>query len=290
MVRPAPRDRDSLPVLTETHAVVEEKGLPEDVADRIGEYVQHSGGLAQVVELLRADAKLQANADVKAGVDDMALLTTYTDALGVSDRISFDLSLARGLDYYTGVIYEVILTRPAQSKTAKDDEVHVGSIAAGGRYDGLVGMYGKKTIPCVGVSFGVDRMFGLLEARQAAAAGGRRRESPVDVYVMAAGGGKAFDGLLPERMRVARELWAAGIRADFQAKVKAKLLQQFKAAGDTPVGVILGQDELARGEVRLRLLNRGGNEGEARDEGRLVKRAELVSEITKMLAGAAPGV
>jgi histidyl-tRNA synthetase len=72
--------------------------------------------------------------------------------------ISFDLSLARGLDYYTGVIYEVVLI---------DGTSQVGSIAAGGRYDSLVGMFsasGQQT-PCVGVSIGVERVFTIIEKR-----------------------------------------------------------------------------------------------------------------------------
>ena len=78
--------------------MVEEKGLAEDVADKIGEYVKHKGG-REVVNLLKADEKLAADPTAKKGIDDMELLFTYLDAFGVADRVSFDLSLARGLDY-----------------------------------------------------------------------------------------------------------------------------------------------------------------------------------------------
>ena len=104
----------------------------------------------------------------------MTLLASYVEAFGIADKISFDLSLARGLDYYTGLIYEVINLPPkaeegqaSGKKSKKDDPAsQVGSIAAGGRYDNLVGMYGKPTVPCVGISFGVDRIFTILEARR----------------------------------------------------------------------------------------------------------------------------
>lgn len=79
-------------------------------------------------------------------------------------QISFDLSLARGLDYYTGVIYEaVLLQTPAQAEEC----LSVGSVAAGGRYDGLVGVFDPKghTVPCVGLSIGVERIFAILEER-----------------------------------------------------------------------------------------------------------------------------
>jgi len=78
--------------------MVEEKGLAEDVADRIGEYVKHKGG-RDVVALLKADENLTADATAKKGIDDMELLFSYLDAFDVADRVSFDLSLARGLDY-----------------------------------------------------------------------------------------------------------------------------------------------------------------------------------------------
>ena len=78
--------------------MVEEKGLAEEVADRIGEYVLNKGTVSQMVEYIRGNEQLIANETVKAGVDDMALLGTYLDAMEVSDKITFDLSLARGLD------------------------------------------------------------------------------------------------------------------------------------------------------------------------------------------------
>lgn len=71
------------------------------------------------------------------------------------NHFSFDFSLARGLDYYTGLIYEAVLT----------DTDKVGSIAGGGRYDGLVGMFSAKNIPAVGVSIGIERIFSILEEK-----------------------------------------------------------------------------------------------------------------------------
>lgn len=178
-----------------------------------------------------------------------------SDAI-VSDRIrsrntcaqmSFDLSLARGLDYYTGVIYEAVTeasapppkpisatpaaapnpaasapteTAPKKSTTATTEDdteldestVGVGSIAAGGRYDELVGMFSGTSgaagrIPCVGISFGVERLFSLLLAKQREAGAAASRGKATQVYVMSLG-----DGLLEERMKVCAELWAAGIK------------------------------------------------------------------------------
>jgi histidyl-tRNA synthetase len=85
----------------------------------------------------------------------METLFAYLEAYDCLDRLSFDFSLARGLDYYTGLIYEAVLT----------DTDRVGSIAGGGRYDGLVGMFSNKPVPSVGVSIGIERVFAILEEK-----------------------------------------------------------------------------------------------------------------------------
>ena len=213
--------------------MVEEKGLSEDVADRIWELVQKKGG-RDVLQFLQGEESLKANASMVKGMEDMELLFSYLEAFGVLDKVEFNLSLARGLDYYTGVIFEVVTegsapvtaseqkaSRPARKEKSKDaDEdrsndpsVGVGSVAAGGRYDGLVGMFsGKAQIPCVGISFGVDRIFSITKARmEADKASATVRNNEVDVYVMAFGG-KGFTGLLKERMEVCKLLWDAGIK------------------------------------------------------------------------------
>lgn len=96
---------------------------------------------------------------------------------------------------------------------SNDDSIGIGSIAAGGRYDELVGMFAnnaKGRVPCVGISFGVDRIFSITKARMT----GEVRGNEVEVYVMAIGN-KGFTGLLKERMEVCRILWDAGIKVPF---------------------------------------------------------------------------
>jgi histidyl-tRNA synthetase len=202
---------DKVPWAEVRKEMTEEKGLPEEAADRIGEYVVLKGQ-EDLLSKLQADEKLMANASMKAGLEDMQLLFTYLKAFDVLSNISFDLSLARGLDYYTGVIFEVVtegsapLTttsvataappkpskKPAKASTdfdedrSSDPSVGVGSVAAGGRYDNLVGMFsGKTQIPCVGISFGVDRIFSVTKARMAEEKNAEEvRNNEVDVYVV----------------------------------------------------------------------------------------------------------
>jgi histidyl-tRNA synthetase len=231
---------DKMPWADVRKEMVDEKGLDGAVADRIETYVMHKGS-RELLDRLLTDEVLTANASAKAGLDEMTLLMDYLDAFGVLDRISFDLSLARGLDYYTGVIYEVVTegsAPPAQTgapeaqkvqKSGKKDKsksgnledddrsndptLGVGSVAAGGRYDNLVGMFlPKAQIPCVGVSFGVDRIFSITKARiEREKSAEALRSSEVDVFVMAFGG-KGFNGMLKERMNVCKTLWEAGVK------------------------------------------------------------------------------
>jgi histidyl-tRNA synthetase len=223
------------------------------------------------------------NESLRAGIEDMGLLISYLEALDVVDKVSFDLSLARGLDYYSGLIFEVITKPHGPDKGMPSSEQReyqpgqIGSIAAGGRYDSLVGMCGKRPIPCVGVSFGADRICTVLEARR------EKRQTPkVDVYIMAFSG-KDSNGFLLERMMAARQLWDAGIQAEFTAKVKPNVLQQFKAAKDLPLAVIFGQDELSASQVRLKILAPGDDEKDAKDRGQLVSKEGLVKEVKKLL-------
>jgi histidyl-tRNA synthetase len=89
---------------------------------------------------------------------EMKLLFTYIEAAGVMDYITFDFSLARGLDYYTGLIYEAVLI-------SEGDGLGIGSISGGGRYDGLIGMFSSKEIASVGGSIGIERIFDILEKK-----------------------------------------------------------------------------------------------------------------------------
>lgn len=230
--------------------MIEEKGLSADQADKIGEYVQLNGGI-ELVEKLLEDEKLKAVPSAVKGLEGMKLLLHYCNIMGLKDVISFDLSLARGLDYYTGVIYEAILKGNDQPATLAEDEGStVGSVAGGGRYDGLVGMFSAKSrdVPCVGVSIGVERVFSVLEAKYAAT-GVKVRTTDVDVYVAS-----AHKGLHEKRLQILNELWTANIKAEHSYKHNPKLLAQLQHCEENsiPYAIILGDSELQRGVVKLR--------------------------------------
>lgn len=124
---------------------------------------------------------LAQHAESAAALAELSTLFDYLEAFGALGPISFDLSLARGLDYYTGVIYEAVL-----------EGANVGSIAAGGRFDKLVGMFSGKDVPAVGVSIGIERIFAIMEAQaraRAAESGTAIRATETQVLVASIGNG-----------------------------------------------------------------------------------------------------
>jgi len=140
-------------------------------------------------------------------------------------------------------------------------------------------MFSGKPIPCVGISFGVDRIFSITRARlSSAGAADILRAAEVDVYVMALG-----SGLLKERMATIKQLWDGGIKAEYTWKAKPKLPQQFKAAetGGVPFAVILGESEWADGKVKLKEM--GLPDGHPEKDGVLVGREELVEVVRRKL-------
>lgn len=228
--------------------MIDEKGLDEATADRIGEYVRQSGGVELVDKLLN-DAKLKNVKSAVQGLEEMKLLLKYCSIFGVMHQVSFDLSLARGLDYYTGVIYEAVLKGGNDITKKKEDET-IGSVAGGGRYDNLVGMFDSKgkQVPCVGVSIGVERVFAILEAKNAATQT-KVRTNEIQIFVAS-----AHKGLHEKRLEILSMLWDGGIKAEHSYKTNPKLLQQLQHCEEQqiPFALVLGDSELERGVAKLR--------------------------------------
>lgn len=312
---------DKLPWEEVKKEMVVDKNQPEEVADKIGQYVRIKGTFKEVLDKLAGDEALMKNPSASTGVKEMSTIYKYLSAFNVVDYLSFDLSLARGLDYYTGLIYEAVTAAsappPAPAVQSQEDNnnnigsgeqkdikkkksnkkknpelddddnsenVGVGSIMAGGRYDNLVGMFAgtsKKnaSIPCVGTSFGIERLFSLIKAREGLV--DKVRPTSTQVYVMAFGGGPEWDGFLKERMEVVKLLWEGDIEAEYLYKTKPKPQKQFEAAEKTgcPFAVILGQDEYAKKIVKVKELGLG----EDADKGVDVPLNEVVAYVKAKL-------
>jgi len=226
--------------------MVEEKKLDEAVADKIGSFVNGmSGGLELIDTLLATD--LGKNKSATSGLEGMKLFLRYAEMYGCNDVVSFDMSLARGLDYYTGVIFEAVLLD--DNVDEKGEAIQVGSVAGGGRYDKLVGMFDpkKREVPCVGVSIGIERLFAIMEAKANKA--GAPRTTSTEVYVAS-----AQKNLLEERMKLCNLLWEGDIRAEQPYKKNPKMLNQLQYCEESgiPFAVIIGESELQKGVVKLR--------------------------------------
>ena len=225
----------------------------------------------------------------RAGIDELRQIAELAASSGYDrDRIRIDPSVVRGLEYYTGPVYEVELL--LETKDEKGRPVRFGSVGGGGRYDGLVSRFRGEVVPATGFSIGVSRlqaaltMIGKLDTRP--------ETGPVVVVVM------DRNAIVQYQTFVAR-LRTAGIRAElYLGNPKNNLGVQLKYADrrNSPCAVIQGGDEKARGEVQIKDLIVGAQiaaaGGESRDdylqkqaEAQLVvKEGELVKAVRDVLA------
>eukprot|EP01119_Soliformovum_irregulare_P000115 TRINITY_DN1009_c0_g1_i1.p1 TRINITY_DN1009_c0_g1~~TRINITY_DN1009_c0_g1_i1.p1 ORF type:complete len:491 (+),score=177.68 TRINITY_DN1009_c0_g1_i1:339-1811(+) len=247
--------------------MVEVKGLSEASADKIRTFVEMKGAPKAMYERLVKEQSLDSDPTAKAGLTEMGLLFEYLEAFGVIDRISFDFSLARGLDYYTGVIYEAITL---------DKKLGVGSIAAGGRYDKLIGIFGSD-LPAVGISIGIERVFTIMENR-AKKSKVVVRETDTEVFVAS-----IDKGQLANRMKICAELWKAGIKAEFLHKANPKIQPQLNYADTNgiPLAIIFGQNEVDGNKLQLKKLYGEKNEKDAKQEE--FARGDLVAFVQAKL-------
>jgi histidyl-tRNA synthetase len=178
-----------------------EIGVTGEQLAKIEEFVKSTsrgGGSSESVH--QAINRLESMIDNKEVLKELRLLGDYVDAMGIADRVKLDMSLVRGLDYYTGMIFEAGIVG------GEEANLGLGSIAAGGRYDNLIGMFGKNQIPAAGGSLGIERIFNILETRA-------EKEfyiaNPIDIVV-------GSIGQVPKQeiLKVASWLWDQGLKTE----------------------------------------------------------------------------
>ena len=213
--------------------------LSGDVIDRLMAFSRvrstgHDDALAKL------DALGTGTALFEEGRDELRAILSQLKALGVAEsRYALNLSIARGLDYYTGVVYETTL----------DAYPQIGSICSGGRYENLAGHYTKSKLPGVGISIGLTRLFfqlkdaGLVDTA----------ESSVDVLVAL-----LDDNGLSHALGLSQRLRAAGLNVETQLEPR-KLAKQMQYADKAGIRFVVmhGEDEAARGVVAVKDLRRG---------------------------------
>ncbi len=213
-------------------------GLSADAAKKILGFVQiRSHGHADA--LAKLDALGADNATFADGVTELKQTLDLIRAFGVPEaHYAINLSIARGLDYYTGTVYETTL----------DDHPQIGSICSGGRYENLASNYTKSRLPGVGISIGATRLFWQL--REAGLLG--PATSTVQVLVA-----QMDESLLPACLEIATQLRHAGIATEVVME-SGKLGKQFKHADRAGIRfvVVLGPDEIAKGTVTVKDMRR----------------------------------
>ncbi|HET6586450.1 MAG TPA: histidine--tRNA ligase [Oleiagrimonas sp.] len=241
-------------------------GLSTDVAQKILDFVEvRSTSLADALDKL--DALGSGSETFEQGRAELKEVLQLIHALGVPESaFALNLSIARGLDYYTGMVYETTL----------DEHPEIGSICSGGRYDNLASQYTKSKLPGVGISIGITRLYWQLrEAGLMAAAGGSTVQAMVALM---------DDEHLPACLALAGELRAAGMATEV-ALEGGKLGKQFKYADRAGIRFVLvqGESELANGTVTVKDMRRNAQFEVARDE--LAKTLRVEWEQEAAMAG-----
>ncbi len=220
------------------------------------------------------------------GVAELAEIGALIDASGYQDRVIIDPSVVRGLEYYTGPVYEAELTFTVTNDDGQP--VRFGSVAGGGRYDGLVGRFRPEPIPATGFSIGVSRLFSALQTVKSPLVMGAKKPGPVVVLVM------DKDQIAGYQKMVAT-LRQAGIRAELylgSSGMKAQMKYADKRA--SPCVIIQGSNERERGEVEIKDLIEGAKAAEsltsnaewkaARPAQFSVSESKLVEAVKKVIA------
>jgi histidyl-tRNA synthetase len=234
------------------------------------------GRLATVTNLFRGDR-------AALGTKEIREITGLVLADGYADQVEFDTSVIRGLDYYTGAVFEAQLTFPVQNEKGQD--VVFGSVGGGGRYDDLVARFTGQKTPAVGFSIGVSRLLMALQLRKAAVA----ESVPLVVVTV-------FDKNEAARaFAMVRELRAANIRAEAYVGT-GKLGDQLKYADKrgAALAIIEGPDEFDNGKVKIKDLALGAELAKSvesraewianRQAEAMVDRAALAAKVRELLA------
>ena len=219
--------------------LVDDAGLTGQQADEVLRFISIAGSNSQVLEALAGYAGQNETFD--AGVAELRAVADSLAAFGVPEsHFRVDLTIARGLDYYTGTVYETVML----------DHPEIGSICSGGRYDNLAGYYTDKKLPGVGISIGLTRLFYVLGEQ--GYLNPALNTAPADVLIL-----PMTESLAPA-ISLATALRAEGIRTQLYSekkKFKAKLSYADKLG--IPYAVFLGEDEIAAGQVTVKDLRSG---------------------------------
>ncbi|HBE42964.1 MAG TPA: histidine--tRNA ligase [Bacteroidales bacterium] len=214
-----------------------EKGISEEAVEKLQPVIRLTGNTEEKTEVL--ERLLEESASGLNGLSELKTLFSYMSNSSIRGKVEFDLTLARGLNYYTGAIIEV-----------KAADVAIGSICGGGRYDNLTGVFGLEGVSGVGVSFGADRIYDVMTQLSLFQQTGA---SSTEVLVLNFGPRENNYAL-----NIAERLRSSGIRSEFYPDpVKLKKQMSYAASGNIPYIIIAGEDEIRNTEFTLKVMASG---------------------------------
>ena len=242
--------------------LLEDCGLTEDQAGQILAFIAIRGTNAQVLAAL--EGYTGRNTLFDTGLGELKAVTANLAAFGVPEaNFAVDLTIARGLDYYTGTVYETTLL----------DHPEIGSVCSGGRYDNLAGYYIDKPLPGVGISIGLTRLFYVLDEQ--GLLNPQLPSAPADALVL------PMTADMAPAIALAESLRSSGLRVQLygeQKKFKQKMAYANKLA--VPFAVLLGEDEIAQGLCSVKNMSTGEQE--------LLSPAEAACRIKEAVTAQVP--
>ena len=237
--------------LENVNAELKEKGISDEAIAKLQPIILLSGTNTEKLATLKS--VLAASETGMKGVEESEFILGTLETMGLKNEIELDLTLARGLNYYTGAIFEV-----------KALDVQIGSITGGGRYDNLTGVFGMAGVSGVGISFGADRIFDVL--------------NQLELYPKEAVNGTELmfvnfgDKEAAFSMSMLAKVRAAGIRAEiFPDAAKMKKQMSYANAKSVPFVAIVGENEMNEGKAMLKNMETG--------EQNLVSVEELIAAL-----------
>ena len=233
------------------NAELASKGIPQEAIDKLQPIILLSGSNEEKIATLKN--VLAASETGLKGVEESEFILKTIAGLGIQSEVELDLTLARGLNYYTGAIFEV-----------KALDVQIGSISGGGRYDNLTGVFGMEGMSGVGISFGADRIYDVLNQLDL-----YPKEAVNGTQLLFVNFGEAEAAYV---LPVLAQVRAAGIRAEiYPDAAKMKKQMSYANAKMVPFVAIVGENEMKEGKVMLKNMTSG--------EQSLVTPEELVAAI-----------
>lgn len=224
-----------------------ENGIGRNSGEKILEFIKIKGTVDEILEQLR---ELKIEDEIfQEGLDELTQVIAYMRDFGIEeDCFDIDLKIARGLDYYTGTVYETTL----------DNYPKIGSVCSGGRYEDLASYYTDKALPGVGISIGLSRLFYQLNEAKIISS---EEKSLVDLLII------PMDDCIHDGIKLLSELREKGVRVSVYTEF-AKLKKKFKYADQTKVDyvIVLGEEEIKTRKYSLKDMKTGDQEEVTFDE------------------------